>query len=246
LHRQIEAIRSQTVAPEEVVVWNNGEALGEYEGVTIVNAGKNWGVWPRFAFAQFLAGDYVAVFDDDTIPGRKWFENCLTVMKTATGDAVLGTCGLTFDGGERAKPRCWGWKNPMPDAVRVDIVGHAWFFPKWLSREYAGKIPIDRFDTAGEDYFMSVVAQESMTGTYCPPHPPDDRELWGSLYGMELGLDDVALCRMSEEAVKKDAVHRRYIQQGWRPLDMPSEEFHVAIRCPFHPTPFHPVIRQEP
>jgi hypothetical protein len=32
----------------------------------------NFGVWARFAFALNATTKYVCVFDDDTLPGKKW------------------------------------------------------------------------------------------------------------------------------------------------------------------------------
>ena len=54
----------------------------------------NFGVWARFAFALNALGTYVCIFDDDTIPGRKWLENCLTESKKQRG--LYGTRGICF------------------------------------------------------------------------------------------------------------------------------------------------------
>ena len=72
-------------------------------------------------------------FDDDTIPGKKWFENCLETIKQNEG--LLGTQGLRFKSKTRYSPNiCIGWDNPNIKTEKVDIVGHCWFFKReWLS-----------------------------------------------------------------------------------------------------------------
>lgn len=45
----------------------------------------------------------------------------------------------------------------------------------------------------GEDIQFGFMAKiHGGIPTYCPPHPPDDRSLHGSVLGNELGIDDKA------------------------------------------------------
>jgi GT2 family glycosyltransferase len=55
---------------------------------------KNLGVWARFAYALNASTEYVCIFDDDTIPGNRWLENCLNTIQTHNG--LLGTAGIRF------------------------------------------------------------------------------------------------------------------------------------------------------
>ncbi len=225
LDPQILAVRNQTIQFHELVIWHNGD--NDYQQSNIINNGygaenesfincsKNWGVWPRFAMAMFMDVDYIAVFDDDTIPGSKWFENCLSVMRQS-GPAVLGSCGVAFLDGERGKTAVAGWKRPCPHAVYVDIVGHAWFFPRGLLRNI-GHAPFMGRPTCGEDYWLSVEAQAIGMPTICPPHPPDDKEMWGSIDGMNLGDDEHALWRQPVECENKSRAHQLYVDMGWSP-----------------------------
>ena len=95
---QIEAILNQSIKPCEILVWENGEELvpEEYRsGLVIARSSKNFGVWARFAFALNAKGDYICVFDDDTIPGQQWLENCHRTMLETPG--LLGTRGVIFE-----------------------------------------------------------------------------------------------------------------------------------------------------
>jgi CDP-4-dehydro-6-deoxyglucose reductase, E1 len=98
LDEQYEALQNQTVKPDEILLWYNnpGDSDPNYEiGTKIPTAycTANFGVWARFAFALNAKSEYICIFDDDTIPGKKWLENCLNTMKTHEG--LLGTVGLT-------------------------------------------------------------------------------------------------------------------------------------------------------
>ena len=97
LKTQLDAIKRQSVQPKEILLWQN---LGEdfkpelTSQTTHASCNKNLGVWARFAFAFMARNPYVCIFDDDTIPGRRWLENCMETMKTHEG--LLGTVGLLY------------------------------------------------------------------------------------------------------------------------------------------------------
>ena len=81
------AVESQSESVDEIhILFNTNppnniiEFLREKEGVTnIVVSDKNLGVWNRFAYAFNCKSKYVCIFDDDTIPGKRWIENCLII-----------------------------------------------------------------------------------------------------------------------------------------------------------------------
>ena len=104
LNEQLEALSKQTVKPTEILVWYNNPGNNDinYEigtQVPVAYCNYNFGVWARFAYAFMAKNPYVCVFDDDTIPGVKWLENCLKTMETHEG--LLGTVGLLY-------------QNPLP------------------------------------------------------------------------------------------------------------------------------------
>lgn len=229
LEEQLKAVRAQTQPASKIFIWHNsvpGIVLDPklVEGLTVVTANPNMGVWPRFLIGMELGTKYVCVFDDDTIPGHRWFENCLLTMKTHRG--VLGTVGVTFKNETRQgkyKGDSWtrvGWPNPNEKPVEVDIVGHSWFFERDWLRAYANE-PRRGYSTCGEDYHLSVSAQKQLKlKTYVPAHPKDHTEWWGSLKGMQLGTDDAALYKITSETTKKAQTHSAYVSKGWKPLCM--------------------------
>jgi hypothetical protein len=79
--------------------------------------------------AMLAQTDFVALFDDDTVPGTEWFENCLNTYKETYG--ILGGVGLRQHNAERYMDHTrFGWPSNNEATVEVDLVGHAWFINK--------------------------------------------------------------------------------------------------------------------
>jgi len=219
LKDQIEAIRHQTVPATRVVIWDNASGF-DYrtleldENESLVYATANWGVWTRFLLAACMNVDYVAVFDDDTMPGHEWFRNCVNTIAKLPPFSLVGGVGVLFPDGSRENRDYVGWKNPMDATVHADIVGHCWFCERRLLDWFV--VDHEAGPICGEDYHLSARAREKGGYVVCPPHPKDRLEMWSSLRGMELGSDDVALWRTPGEEEKKSEVHRRLRSKGWK------------------------------
>ena len=57
--------------------------------------------------------------------------------------------------------------------------------------------------------------------TYCPPHPPEDIELHGSIMGNELGIDDKATSNNNETShqqffSERDFCVQEALRKGWK------------------------------
>lgn len=222
LKEQVEAIQNQTIKPQEIMLWQNhteGFDQGLVASLTTASCNKNLGVWARFAFALNAKTEYICVFDDDTIPGSMWFENCLETMKTHEG--LLGTVGLIYDTPNNYRPnKRYGWADiNNSEPMRVDIVGHAWFFKReWLST-YWRELPPIGLTTVGEDMHFSYMLQKYLNlNTYVPPHPPEDKRLWGSIKGWELGTEPNALSFNHSNIVLMDSYHKHIIANGFKTI----------------------------
>jgi glycosyltransferase involved in cell wall biosynthesis len=219
---QIESLLRQSIAPFEILVWENGNERvpDKYrDKVTVARAETNFGVWARFSYALNAKGDYVLVLDDDTVPGRRWIENCLNTMFLSPG--LLGTRGLLF----ATKHSYAGYSEvgvyaPNETIQRADIVGHAWFFKReWLGAfwgEYANRFPED---LSGEDIHFSYAMQKVVgLNTFVPPHPVDDEELWGSKPSIArtLGTDGAAISSSRGALAKFERALRHYVSLGFQ------------------------------
>ncbi len=221
LETQLDALDRQTIKPMGIYVWQNaGEVIPERlkSRFVLAECSENLGVWARLAFALNLDADYIAMFDDDTIPGPRWLENCLATLEKTEG--LLGTRGLRFLTQHRYYPyESFGWDNPNPETERVDIVGHAWFFRRaYLAHFWSELPPRDWSKTSGEDMHFSYTLQKAGIGTFVPPHPPENHDLWGSLpeYGRKFGADNASISQSIESLSKFDRVVQYYVSRGFK------------------------------
>lgn len=189
LAEQVAALRAQTVPPKAIFIWNNGNKsvdLSPYKAdplFRVFDSDKNMGVWSRFIAASMAPTEHICVFDDDTIPGPRWFENCVAQMKQRV--ALYGTIGVVFKRPDTYYELIvrYGWDGPCMEAKAVDIVGHAWFFKRdWFKYYFAEEPQVHTRSRNGEDiHFSHMLQKYANIPTYVPPHPPTDRSLWGSM-----------------------------------------------------------------
>jgi len=221
LELQLDAIENQTIKPVNIFVWqNDGGTIDEkiMSRFTIAKCSDNLGVWARFAYALNIDADYICVFDDDTIPGNRWFENCIKTIKEH--DGLLGTRGLRYMSSKRYHPfEHYGWGNPNEETIQVDIVGHAWFFKReHLAHFWSEMPPQNASKIAGEDIHFSYMLQKFGLGTYVPPHPKNDKSLWGSLpeYSEKIGTDNNAISSSQSALSRFDIALQYYTNRGFK------------------------------
>jgi len=194
LKEQVEALLAQTIPPAEILYWQNRPPEGvDYDKSTVSSlshciSSHNWGVWARFAYALNARSDYICVFDEDTIPGKAWIQNCIETYTSHPG--LLGTLGLKFHPDYTLYER-FGWDGNNNEVIQVDIVGHSWFFARDLLSVFWRELPPPDWNLrVGEDtHFSAMLQKYTKYKTWVPPHPAENKDLWGSIKGWELGLD---------------------------------------------------------
>lgn len=228
LEAQYNAIQNQTCKQiDDVMLWSNYDQMSfdKYptniiEKCTSSFCNKNLGVWARFAYALNSFSQYICMIDDDTIPGSKWLDNCVETMKSHRG--VLGCRGVRMTGDDyRNYPGCqyetFGASNPNTQVERVDIMGHCWFFEREWLRAYWAEAPSSPLPRGGEDMHMSYSVQKHFElNTYVPPHPPDDKEMWGSTDPNTYGEDMFATSRTSDGHMQAHSYWNYIISQGYK------------------------------
>lgn len=231
LQPQIQAILNQTVPPTEIWVWKNyhpdqegfdWSAFNMYArqaGIRVIESNYNWKYCGRFAAACLVDTEYTAIFDDDTICGPEWFENCLNSNIEKPG--IYGGVGVNLHTDRTYQPNTrYGWVSGNLDTVEVDLVGHAWFFKsEYIKYMWMEKPTWEN----GEDMHFSAMAQiHGGIKTYVPPHPVSHKDCWSSLYGVELGVDEVAssAVRNHQQFYKeRNAVVEKLIGLGWKTVN---------------------------
>ena len=178
-------------------------------------------MWARFAFALNAKTEYICVFDDDTIPGSKWLENCYNTIQTH--DGLLGTIGVKFfDPNNYVSNVRVGWDRPNETTEEVDIVGHSWFFRREDLATFWRELPdMDHSPLVGEDMHFSYTLQKyTNKKTYVPPHPLNDMEMWGSKpdSAWSIGTDSAAISRNPSNMDTMNKAFMNYINKGFKLL----------------------------
>jgi hypothetical protein len=243
LLKQLEAISSQTLKPKEILLYQDGisdnykiELLSslkdKFDKVQI--ATENTGVWKRFAYARSSSSSpLICIFDDDTIPGKRWLENCYSCMQDREG--VYGTVGIVmynpkkypFHGFLRV-----GWPGPNAKVTEVDFVGHSWFLKKeYLDYMFEETETYQSFKYVAEDMCVSVQCQKRGIKTFVPPHPYTNHDLWGSLpsYARVLGNSSQAVSLNNLNYIKMNDAVSCYLRDGWRPLVFTNSLYPFSI-----------------
>lgn len=228
LEEQVERILNQSVPSHEIVLWYNRppDRLGLMARKQMVSfrndryvkkiiCDYNFGIIPRFTLASCLEGDYVCIFDDDTMPGKRWFENCLNYVDSEK--VLCGTIGLRYlsrDEMKTEKPRM-GWEGMNNALEFVDLVGHSWFFRRRWARYFWDEEPLS--PNFGEDIHFCAMLQRHGIRVACPPHPENDPELWGSVKP-ERGIDKVAISCSSDKSKLYWQVVKYELDNGYKPI----------------------------
>lgn len=213
--------------------------LVEKHNIRVVSSNYNWKYCGRFSLACMVDTTWTAIFDDDTIPGTNWFANCLECMDDVASSNVLGITklelisrrdvlypilggvGVLLHQNDSYQPNTrYGWVSANEHRKKVDLVGHAWFFPASYIKHMWRQKPM--WDN-GEDMHFSAMCQiYGGIDTWVPPHPKDDTSLWSSLHGVQLGVDSVASSATknhTEFYQQRNECVQRLVNSGWKTGD---------------------------
>ena len=221
LDRQLAAIRRQTMTPASVWCFAQepSQALSQRIHCSgfdrIVECTPNSFYHFRFASALAAQTDFVAIFDDDAIPGPRWFENCVRTFRKYPG--ILGTHGTRMKSlRQYSDRRRYGWISPSDNVAEVDYVGQAWFTkPEWIRFLFVERL---NTGTNGEDIELGTRAWRfGGIRSFCPPHPPGDSTHWGCQDNVINGDENASSRRLSWNSERLHILNAE-AAAGWRPL----------------------------
>lgn len=201
--RQIPAILGQSVKPERTLIWQNENHVNiqyhkaAYNQISIVQSDHNFSYWGRFVLASLCDTEYVAIFDDDIIPGSRWFENCLRVSKEH--NCIVGANGRDMQNGSGIYDR----------DTQYAFIGHCWFFKKeWL--KYMFQLEPYTYET-GED--IHFCACSKIFGNIPSWVPAQQGEFDSSL--QDLGDDAHSSFKRTNHSPIRMEMIAHYRKLGW-------------------------------
>ena len=226
LREQVDAIKKQTCKGEEIWVWVNKSPENEGFDFSKVGADKiilsdcNFKYHARFSLGLLARTEFVAFFDDDTIPGDMWYENCVNTMNDTPG--ILGGAGVQLTTYGMYPYTRQGWPSQNENTVEVDLVGHAWFLKREHLKYLWYEVPYS-FDN-GEDMQLSYLGQKhGGLKTYCPPHPKENSRLSSStkpIYGDDSKASyKGAVTSIQNFKKQRDDNVKFFIDAGWRTVN---------------------------
>lgn len=227
LEKQIEAIKNQSVEvkPENIHVWYNKSDIVQSLPLDkeIKTYISNWNTkfWGRFTIPLMLKTPYIAMFDDDLIPPKDWFKNCLETIEKPETNGILGGSGVVVDCKGYHPHHKFGWNGGHNiNTERVDLVGHAWFYrQEWIKYMWYEK-PFT-WDN-GEDIMFSYLAQKyGGINTFVPPHPENNKDIWCTDYqtGMRVGMDEHSSWRIGDHIGVRGQICVHCINNGWKTVN---------------------------
>ena len=186
LEKQIEAIKNQSIPikSENIHVWYNKSDVGQYfpadKEIKTYTCNWNTKFFGRFTIPLLIKTPYVAMFDDDVIPQKDWFKNCMETIEKPESNGILGGSGVILRAKSYQPYSKVGWNALHSNKTeRVDLVGHAWFFRQEWAKYLWYEKPFT-WDN-GEDIMFSFLAQKyGGINTFVPPHPENNKDLWST------------------------------------------------------------------
>lgn len=229
LEKQIEAIKNQSmeINSENIHVWFNNPDINIEQFKPVDDKIKtyqcNWNTkfWGRFTIPLLVQTEYVAMFDDDIIPQKDWFKNCLDTINNPATNGILGGSGVIVKEKSYIPFDKIGWNGQhLNSTTRVDLVGHAWFFRQewakylWYEKPYTWN--------NGEDIMFSYLAQKyGNVNTFVPAHPENNKNLWSCDFriGLQYGNDENASWLKNTHYGERDKVVAYCIDNGWNSVN---------------------------
>lgn len=227
LEQQIQAIKDQSlpIDGKDIHVWYNKSDVAQYKpkDKEINTYICNWNTkfFGRFTIPLLVRTEYVAMFDDDTIPHRDWLRSCVDTINNPDTNGILGGSGVILKAKSYIPCDKVGWNGLHSDITkRVDLVGHAWFFRQEWSKYLWYEKP-HTWDN-GEDIMFSYLAQKyGGINTFVPPHPEGNKAMWSSDYeiGVKVGSDENASWLQRPHNGLRNQVCVHCINNGWNTVN---------------------------
>jgi GT2 family glycosyltransferase len=223
--RILNHLSMQTRKPREVIVWINKHPTKtidtdwlqrKYPGIQIIDTNQNYGVYGRFTASSLLKSKYAMVFDDDTVPGQLWAENCMITLDKVGENSIIGATGVTMKSDAYTHHEKFGNDRDTMEITECDLVGHCWLYRKDLVKYMFDEDPVSVMN--GEDVHFSASAQiNEGIKTYVPAQPNALPELHGSMYPkLGLAAGRLSTIDLGGHFNIRNKIVSHWINKGWQ------------------------------
>lgn len=225
---QVDHILRQSMKPKQIWAYQNESHIDlsskpiDTQGIPLSfvhSKDLNFKFHGRFTLPLLCDTEYTAIFDDDSIPGSRWFENCLRLIKER--NCIVGANGRKIKK-DFMSIQSGHWQEGIggPDFTdadtRVDFVGHAWFFKSDWTRNIWKDRPFS-WDSGEDIHFSAACKIYENVDSYVPYMPADDLSLNGDSM-WRLGNDIHAAWRNSNHQHIRKQIVSYWISKGWRTM----------------------------
>jgi hypothetical protein len=228
LRKQIDAIRTSSVSPAKVSAWVNPGGINFDEPtlsqVHTIRPSSDEGPWMRFWYGRRARTRFVAILDDDCLPGSKWLQNAMQrihEMSLAGHPCVIAAAGYVFRGDDVATLSPIGPESPRLEENEVDIGRGGWVCEASMLTLFDAIEPINE---RGWAYHMALAVQQAGGLTMVLPYDLHDRETWGMKEAptressISAQLDELAQQGQGYPLALHNAdLYRGYREAGWTP-----------------------------
>lgn len=245
IKEQIKAIKSQSISPIEIICLINENhfkaaeitELKEQDCKIILSEINS--LYNRWAVSYVCRGDYVCIFDDDTIPGSSYIENAIRCCDGY--DCMTGASGRIYDPNGRESlykivspvAHDGSFVSCSADDIYCDWVCNSYLFKRsWVPSILDEMSKMESFSTYDDMQAALSLFRSKKIGCIVPFQPQENKELIASLYP-EFGSDNHAVWLNYNENhfVDRRKYIKREIETGnYTPVAKRGQtRFHIII-----------------
>lgn len=241
LRQQLKLLGESTMAPFDVACVANPSRFPFDEPALstiplVIRMSRDTSGWRRFIEAANSSAPYVAVIDDDCMPGPRWLELAvarLEQLREAGSElCVIAASGFVYQNDDTQSAALVGPESPHNEELEVDIGRGAWVCPTAVLKAFRDMQPLHPYAWATH---MAAVVQ--MLGGLTIVLPYDQRRHgWGMLQpptrenSLSLLLDiEAREGRGPNSAMMREQAFRCYRERGWKPITVYNAEIDAKL-----------------
>jgi FkbM family methyltransferase len=221
LQTQIDSLLSQSIVPEKIIVLSTKPykdfSIPRIDGVDYIIVENDQGLNTRFAAGLVAKTRYLCILDDDIIPGCKWIETCLNIIKKE--NSII--CGYGIRYTEKlndASGKKFGDHGVRSEKIEyVDMAGHSWFMKREWLKYFWMEEPFD-WEVSDDIHLSYTMKKYGNIKLLVSPYPENDKDVWGNIKP-EWGLGRKALHARSQE--DKELWEKPDYSNDWNNDDTP-------------------------